>query len=72
MSVQQLANVIAKAVHEARSTVGMAERAVVSGATVITDRGVYSYDTACPVALYDGKQIWIQVTEDGNAVIIGD
>lgn len=72
MSVQRLATVIATAVRTAQSTVGMAERATVSGDTVVTDHGVYTYDAACPVNLYDGKSVWIQVTEDGTAVIIGD
>lgn len=72
MSVQKLANVIAKAVNEARSTVGMAERATVSGDVVVTGHGVYAYDCICPITLYEGKPVWIQVTQDGNAVIIGD
>lgn len=71
-AVQQLATLIATAVREAKSTVGMAERATVSGDTVVTGHGAYAYDVCCPINLYDGKQVWIQVTEDGNAVIIGD
>ena len=72
MSVQQLANTIAAAIKEARSTVGMAERAVISGSTVVTNHGVYTYDSACPLNLYEGKTVWVQITEDGIAVIIGD
>lgn len=72
MSVQRLANIIATAVAEARSTVGKAERATVSGDSVVTNRGSYSYDLVCPINLYDGKSVWIQVTEDGRAIIIGD
>lgn len=72
MSVERLASVIAAAVKKANSTVGMAERGVISGTSVITNHGAYTYDCACPVNLYDGKQVWIQVTESGTAVIIGD
>lgn len=71
-SVQQLATMIAAAIKRANDTTGMAERGVISGGTVITSRGVYSYDAACPISLYDGKQVWLQVTADGTAVIIGD
>lgn len=71
-AVQQLATLIATAVRDARSTVGMAEIATVSGNNVVTNRGSYAYDVCCPVDIYDGKQVWVQVTEDGNAVIIGD
>lgn len=71
-AVQQLATVIANAVQQANSAIGMAERGTISGETVVTNHGVYSYDAACPVALYDGKQVWLQVTADGTAVIIGD
>lgn len=71
-SIQELANVIAKAVREARSTVGMAERATVAGDTVVTGHGAYAYDLVCPINVYDGKQVWIQVTQDGNAIIVGD
>ena len=70
--VQRLANVIATAVKQANSTVGMAERGTISGTTVITNHGAYTYDLACPVNVYDGKVVWLQITEDGTAVIIGD
>lgn len=72
MSVKQLAQLIATAVKTANSTIGMAERATVSGDTVITGHGAYTYDACCPINLYDGKQVWIQITEDNTAVIIGD
>ena len=72
MGIQQLATVIATAVREARSTVGMAERGVIAGDTVVTDRGTYPYEACCPINLYDGKMVWLQVTEDNNAVIIGE
>ena len=72
MSVQQLANVIATAVKEARSTIGMAERGVISGNTVTTNHGVFTYSVCCPIQIYDGKMVWLQVCEDGTAVIIGD
>ena len=70
--VQNLANLIATAVAQANSTVGMAERAVVSGGVVTTHHGSYAYDVVCPINLYDGKEVWIQVTQSGNAIIIGD
>ena len=72
MSVQRLADLIASAVIYANSTRGMAERAIVSGDTVVTTHGAYAYDVVCPINLYDGKEVWIQLTEDDIAVIIGD
>jgi len=72
MSVQKLANLIATAVKEARSTVGAAERATVSGESVVTSHGVYGYDLACPINIYDGKVVWVQISQDGTAVIVGD
>ncbi len=72
MSVQRLANTIAKAVQEATSKRGMAELATVSDDIVITPHGAYGFDTCCPVNLYNGKTVWIQLTEQGNAVIIGE
>ena len=72
-AVQQLATLIATAVREANSTIGMAERATVSGSNVVTNHGVYPYDVVAPINLYDGKSVWIQVAESGDvAVIIGD
>lgn len=72
-SIDRLANIIAQAVHTATSTIGMAERAIVSGQTVITSHGAYTYDVVCPVALYDGKSVWVLITADkSTAVIIGD
>ena len=72
-AVQKLAETIALAVKEATSTIGMAERATVSGDIVITSHGAYPYATACPINLYDGKQVWVQITADkATAVIIGD
>lgn len=72
MSVQILANVIADAVNRANSTIGMAERGTISGTNVITSHGAYAYDTCCPVDIYEGKEVWVQITYDGNALIIGD
>lgn len=72
MSVQQLASVIATAVKTATSTIGMAERGIISDGTVVTTRGVYRIATACPINLYNGRQVWVQVSEDGKtAVVIG-
>lgn len=72
MSVQRLANLIATAVKIATSTIGMAERGIISGGTVVTTHGVYKIASACPINLYDGRQVWVQVTEDGKtAVVIG-
>lgn len=72
MSVLQLGRYLATMIHTAQSTVGMAERATIAGDSVITSHGAYTYDAACPIALYDGKQVWVQIAEDGTAVIIGD
>lgn len=72
MGVQQLANVIATAVKTATDTIGMAERGIISGGTVVTTHGIYKIASACPINLYDGRQVWVQVSEDGRtAVVIG-
>lgn len=72
MSVLNLANYLADTIRRARDTVGMAERGTIAGNSVITSRGAYSYDAACPITLYDGKNVWVQVAQDGTAVVIGD
>ena len=71
-SISRLANLIATAVKTATNTVGMAERGIISGKTVVTTHGAYTYEAVCPITLYDGKEVWIQITADGTAVIIGD
>ena len=72
MSVQNLANMIAAAVKKANDKTGMAEKGIITGDRVVCEGGAFSYDAACPVNLYDGKQVWVQRTADGIAVIIGD
>lgn len=72
MSVQRLATVIATAVKTARDTVGKAERATISGSSVVTSHGVYGFVCCCPVDIFDGKQVWVQIADDDTAVIIGD
>ena len=73
MSVQHLAGVIANAIKIANDTIGMAERGIVNGDTIVTNHGVYKIAMACPINIYDGKQCWVQVSEDGKtAVVIGD
>lgn len=69
--INRLASVIAAAVKQANSTVGMAERGTISGTSVITSHGAHPYDLACPVNVYDGREVWVQLTEDGTAVVIG-
>ena len=72
MSVQHLASLIATAVKKATDTVGMAEKGIISNGTVVTTHGVYKIAAACPLNLYEGRQVWVQVTEDGKtAVVIG-
>lgn len=73
MSMQRLANLIATAVAQANSTIGMAERATVQGDTVVTNHGAYQYEACCPINLYDGKTVWVQIADGGGvAVIIGE
>ena len=72
MGVQELANVIATAVREARSTKGMAQKGVISGDRVIGDNGTYVYDAVCPITLYDNKQVWYVLSDTNVAVIVGD
>ena len=72
MSIQKLADIIAGAVAEARSTRGMAELGVVSGSDIVTNRGVFPYDLAVDIDLYEGKQVCVQMSEDNVAVIVGE
>ena len=71
-NVHRLAQIIATAIDKANSTVGMAERCIVAGDRVIGESGTYTYDPACPVNLYDGKQVWGVLSESGTMVIVGD
>lgn len=71
MSVQQLANVIATAVNYVNSTRGMATRGIIAGDTVSCDGGTYAYDLACPINLYDGKEVWCVEADSGVMVIVG-
>lgn len=70
-NVQQLANIISNAVHEAQSTRGAAQRGTIAGASVLVNGRAYSYEAVCPIALVDGKAVWVQVAENDVAVIIG-
>ena len=72
MSVHALAVYLAEQIKKAQDNSGVAERAVVSGSTVVTGHGAYAYDLACPVNMYDGKTVWVQLSNDGTAVVIGD
>ena len=72
MSIQKLADIIAGAVAEARSTRGMAEKGIVNGSDIVTNRGVFPYDLAVDIDLYEGKQVWVQMSEDNVAVIVGE
>lgn len=71
MSVDALTTRIAKALREISSTRGKAELGVYSGGQVTTASGTYAAVKAVPVSLYEGKQVWVQVTADGTAIIIG-
>lgn len=70
MSVKQLADIIAKAVHETHSRVGAIERGIVSGNTVVTNNGAFPYIAVCPIDLYDGKLCYGMVSADGNNFIV--
>ena len=70
MSMQALANFLADILN--RDDVGVAERGTIAGDSVVTSRGSYSYELACPVNVYDGKEVWVQIAEEGIAVVIGD
>ena len=72
MSVQALADVIAGAIKTARDTTGKAQHGVYSGGMVTVDTGCYSAVKAVPVNLYEGKQVWVQISAEGTAVIIGE
>ena len=72
MSVADLANTLAKAIQKARDENGKAQQGVYNDGYVTVDSGTYGAVTAVPVNLYNGKQVWVQVTATGSAVIIGD
>lgn len=71
-AVQELADLIANAVRAAQNTVGMIERGTVSGTNVVTNNGVYAYDLTCPINVYEGKQVYGMVSDEGVFVIVGD
>jgi len=72
MSIQKLADTIAKAVTVAKDTNGKARRGVYSGGMVTVDIGTFPAVKAVPVNLYNGKQVWVQITAGNTAIIIGD
>lgn len=72
MGVRQLADVIQTAIEAAKAK-GMAKRAIYNGNnSVNVDGQIYPSVSAVPVNLYSGKQVWVQITGRGTAVIIGD
>lgn len=71
MSVEALANRLAKMIQEANNTRGMAELGVYEGGQVTTASGTYAAIKAVPCNLYEGKQVWVQVTAEKTAIIIG-
>ena len=72
MSVESLANTVATAIKAVRDNKGKAEYGVYSGGMVTVESGTYSAVKAVPINLYDGKQVWVQLSADGVAVIIGE
>ena len=72
MSVQTLATVIADAINIARNKNGKAQKGTYSHGFVTVEEGTLPAIKAVPVNLYEGKIVWVQVTEDKNAVIIGE
>ena len=72
MSVEKLAATVAEAIRTISDTRGKAEYGVYSAGQVTVNSGTYSAVKAVPVNLYEGKQVWVQITATGSAVIIGD
>lgn len=72
MSVERLAATVAEAIRKISDTRGVAEYGVYSSGQVTISSGTFPAVKAVPVNLYDGKQVWVQLTESGTAVIIGD
>lgn len=72
MSVKQLADIIAKAVHETHSRVGAVERGIVSGNTVVTNYGTFPYIAVCPIDIYDGKIVYGMQSDDNNFIVVGE
>lgn len=71
MSVKLLAETIAK-MRKAGNNTGIAQRGVYSGGSVITEQGTFPAIKAVPVNLYNGKQVWVQITAEKSAIIIGE
>lgn len=72
MGVQQLASLIQEAIIAAKGK-GQAKRAIYMGNNTVNVNGqVYQSVLAVPITLWQGKQVWVQITENGTAVIIGD
>lgn len=72
MSVQRLANTIAQAVKYVQDTRGKAQHGVYNNGMVTLDTGTIPATKAVPINLYNGKQVWVQVTNGNTAIIIGE
>ena len=72
MSVETLARTIRTAVDIARNTNGKARKGIYTAGVINCDGTAYSAVCAVPINLYDGKSVWVQVADNGVAVIIGD
>ena len=72
MSIQRLADTIANAVKFVNDTRGKAEIGIYNNGMVTLERGTVPATKGVPVNLYNGKQVWVQVTSGNTAVIIGD
>ena len=70
MSLADLQDAV-KAYYEEARSYGRACRAVVQGNTVVAGGKAYQYDTAVPLNVRDGMIVYIHVTGNGRAVIIG-
>lgn len=71
MSIQKLAETIADAVHTAQTSY-KAQRATYNDGNITVDGHVYPAELACPINLYSGKSVWVLISDDGKAVVVGD
>lgn len=72
-NVEKLAKAIGDAVYYTKNFSGKAQYAAWHGGNVTVKEGTIPAVPAVPVNLYEGKMVWVQLTEGNRlAVIIGD
>ena len=68
--VSGLAAVVRQAMH--KKNIPGAEQGIVEGKNVRIGSRAYPFSLAVDVSAEDGDSVWVQRTEDGRAVIVGN